>query len=109
MTKDNNYGLLKNELDNVERILSDSKCMSYERYSYWMDKKRMLLEMISELPLIYEIWLSGYDGSMSMYHDTDTLEERYINMDKAYLRLDELNDACNYGRPYYIKVSMLDG
>jgi len=102
------YGLLKKELTEVENDLKNNH-LSYKEYGALNKKKALLLQKIDECPLIYEIWFDDYDGSMSMRESKQTLKERYINKEKAYKRLDELNDGCNYGRPYYMKISELDG
>lgn len=94
------YATLKSELDEVEKELKNED----------LNKKKLgLLQKIDECPLIYEIWYDDYDGSMSCRSSKRSLKYRYMNKEKAYIKLDELNDGCNYGRPYYMKIRELDG
>ena len=103
------YATLKKELDEVCEELDNNLNMSYKDYEALNKKKVLLLQEIDECPLIYEIWYDDYDGSMSGRSSKHTLEYRFINKDKAYIKLKELNDGCNYGRPYYMKIRELDG
>ena len=108
-TEISTYQALKIELETVENELKNHKNISNELYTHLKKKQEILKEKIDECPLIYEIWLSGYSGSMTMYDDPDSIKERYIDKEKAYARLDELNNGCNYGEPYYMKIVELDG
>ena len=103
------YATLKSELDEVEKELKNNLNMSYKDYEDLNKNKVVLLQKIDECPLIYEIWYDDYDGSMSCRSSKHSLEYRYMNKEKAYIKLDELNDGCNYGRPYYMKIRELDG
>lgn len=107
--KMNEYQTLKKELSKIEEELSNNKKTSHEKYTKLKKQQETIQEKIDNLPLIYEIWLSGYDGSMSLYHDPDRIIERYISKNKAYERLQELNNQCNYGEPYYMKINQLNG
>lgn len=103
------YQMLKIELDTVENDLKTHKTMPYSLYSHLKEKQRLLQEKIKECPLLYEIWYDSYDGSMRMNNSHKSLEERYLDCDKANKRLKELNDGCNYGKPYFLKVVELNG
>lgn len=103
------YEQLKTELKITENQLESHEGMSYKTYSYLMNKKAALQQEIDKLPLLYEIWYDDYDGSMRMNNSKVTLKYRYLNKDKAYKKLNKLNDDCNYGRPYFMRIEQLDG
>lgn len=108
MSRIKKYDSLKKELEIVQQELQDKK-LSYEEYSELKQKQENLIDKMESCPVVYEIWYDDYDGSMSMRESKNYIIERYIDKKKAYLRLDELNNGCNYGRPYYMKVVELDG
>lgn len=57
---------------------------------------------------IYEIWYDDYDGTMSIRESKFSLIERFLDKDKAYNRLKELNNGCNYGDTYFIKEEKIN-
>ena len=102
------YDSLKKELRTVEDELKDNR-LDYGKYVQLKEKQESLLQQIDECPLIYEIWKDRDNGSMSQDYHPPTLEKRYIDKEKAYAKLDELNDGCNYGKPYFMRIEELDG
>lgn len=102
------YEALQLELEMTRNNLNHTN-MPYELYRHLKEKEALLLAKIDECPLIYEIWYDSYDGSMRMDNGKCSIFERYMNKDKAHARLKELNDGCNYGRPYFMRIRELDG
>lgn len=96
------YEQLKSELRRIENELENHKSMSYKSYSYLINKKAALQQEIDKLPLLYEIL---YDN----YGDKATSKYLYLNKDKAYKKLNKLNDALKYEKLYFIKIRELDG
>lgn len=103
------YDALKLELEMTKNELKTNKDMPYELYTHLTNKKEYLQQEIDKLPLLYEIWYDDYDGSMSMHNSTITLKYRYLDKNKAYEKLNELNNNCNYGKPYSLQIVQLDG
>ena len=99
---------MSNEQSRFKLLQEELKVVRKEQEKL-RNKEKKIIEEINQCPVLYEIWLDSCDSSMTMHSSPNTLKERYINKDKAYARLEELNNGCNYGNPYYIVVSELNG